>query len=301
MDAKQKKAWLAVAAICIIWGTTYLFLKIGVTEVAPFLFSGIRQLAAGLILLMIILFKSKVKKPSVKMILKQSMAGFFMITLGNGLVAYGELSIPSSMAAVICATMPVWIAVINSVLPGRSKLSWTGYLGIIIGIGGILLLFSDSLINFRDSAYITGAVLTLVATFGWILGSFMIMDTAGKEDPFLMSAIQMISGGLGLLLISAIFEDNHSLQMSSAGWFALLYLIVFGSIIAMGAYAYALQVIPLQVVSMYAYINPIVAIILGWIVLNESMTWMTLGACMVIILGVVLLNLPKSKKLVIQV
>ncbi|MBK9396690.1 MAG: EamA family transporter [Saprospiraceae bacterium] len=138
----NKKAWIALGIICIIWGTTYLFLKIGVHEMAPFLFSGIRQVTAGILLFIGLRIFLRLEKPSLENVLKQSAAGILMITVGNGLVAYGEVSIPSSLAAVICASMPVWVSLINLVTPGAIKLTWVGYLSILLGVCGIFWLFS---------------------------------------------------------------------------------------------------------------------------------------------------------------
>ena len=117
------------------------------------------------------------------------------------------------------------------------------------------------------------------------------------SDPFSNAAIQMFSGGIGLLIISVITGEDHTLLLSSSGWFSMICLIIFGSIIAIVAYSYALKSLPLPIVSIYAYINPMVAIIIGWIILDEKMTWNTLIACIVIILSVVLLNLPFSKRI----
>ncbi|HPE09881.1 MAG TPA: EamA family transporter, partial [Saprospiraceae bacterium] len=124
----NKKAFLALVLICIIWGTTYLFLKIGVDHMEPFFFSGIRQTCAGVLLLLIMWFLGKFEKITWRQILMQTVAGLLMITLGNGLVAYAEVSIPSSMAAVICATMPVWVSLINLLSPGAIRLTGWGYL-----------------------------------------------------------------------------------------------------------------------------------------------------------------------------
>lgn len=292
----NKKAWIALGIICIIWGTTYLFLKIGVHEMAPFQFSGIRQITAGILLYVGLKIFLRLEKPSLENVLKQSAAGILMITLGNGLVAYGEVSIPSNLAAVICASMPVWVSLINLVTPGAIKLTWIGYLSILLGVCSILWLFSDSITNLTDMKYLWGTFLTLLATFGWIGGSYIIKRGSGNANPFLNTAIQMFSGGLGLLLVSLTIGEEHTFNLSSSGWFAMIYLIVFGSIIAMMSYSYALKHLPLPIVSAYAYINPVVAIVLGWIVLNEKMSLNILGACILIILSVVLLNLPVSKR-----
>ena len=292
---ENRKAWIAVMIICVIWGTTYLFLKIGVGEMAPFQFSGIRQVIAGSLLFAGLTVSGKFKRTGIENILKQSFAGFLMITIGNGLVAYGEVNVPSSMAAVICASMPVWVSIINIFSPGAIKLTWVGYFSVLLGIGGLLWLFSDSIAGFGDPQYLIGALLILIATFGWIGGSYIIKRGSKNTDPFLNTSIQMFAGGIGLLIISFITGEDHTFNFSSAGWFSMIYLILFGSILAMLAYSYALKFLPMPIVSVYAYINPIVAIILGWIILDEKMSWNMLGACLIVIFSVLLLNQPVSK------
>lgn len=261
----------------------------------PFQFSGIRQVAAGLILFAGLSFSRKIKWPDRRQIILQSCAGLLMITIGNGLVAYGEVHIPSSMAAVICASMPVWVSIINIFSPGAIRLTWVGYMSLIMGLGGLFWLFSDSIAGFGDMKYVWGALLTLIATFGWIGGSYIIKRGAKQSDPFLNTSIQMFTGGVGLLIISLVTSESHTYTLSFNGWFAMLYLIFLGSIVAMLAYSYALKYLPLPIVSVYAYINPVVAIILGWIILNEQLTLNMLAACILIILSVLLLNQPVSK------
>ena len=295
MGKYSLKAWIALVLICTIWGTTYFFLKIGVGEMAPFLFSAIRQTAAGLILFLVLCCFGQFHKLSKKTILLNSLAGFLMITLGNGLVAYGELSIPSSMAAVICSSLPIWVALLTAYMPSGYRLSRLGIFAVIIGLIGILGLFSDSLAQFTDLNYIGGAVLTLVATFCWIAGTYVIKKQNETVNPFLIASIQMFAGGLGLFLISFIFEQNAAITLSTNGWLSLIYLTIFGSIIAMGAYSLALKEMPIQIVSVYAYINPVVAIILGWIFLNEKMTLTTLISCIIIITSVILLNFSRKR------
>ena len=292
----NKKAFLALVLICIIWGTTYLFLKIGVDHMEPFFFSGIRQTCAGVLLLLIMWFLGKFEKITWRQTLMQTVAGLLMITLGNGLVAYAEVSIPSSMAAVICATMPVWVSLINLLSPGAIRLTGWGYLSVMVGVAGIFWLFSDSIGDFGNKAYIYGALLTLLATLAWIAGSYILRRGGNNNHPFINSGIQMATGGIGLFAISFVLGESHHLSTDSQGWVALIYLTLIGSLVAMAAYSYALKHLPMPIVSVYAYVNPVVAIILGWMILGESMTLNMLLACMVIIISIILLNQPFSRK-----
>jgi len=293
---ENRKAIIALVLICIIWGTTYLFLKIGVNNMDPFFFSGIRQVSAGVILLLLLKIMRKYDGISRKQLIHQSIAGILMITLGNGLVAYAEVVIPSSIAAIICATMPVWVGMINVFTPGSVKLSKIGYFAIVIGIVGVMWLFSDSIDDFGNVHYLAGIFVTLLATVAWIGGSYILKSGSMNYNPFVNTSIQMIVGGLGLFIASWIMGESYHFSVTFEGWFALIYLILIGSLVAMASYSYALKHLPMQIVSIYAYINPVVAIVLGWVFLGESMTLSMLGACLVIVMSVVLLNLPMSKK-----
>ncbi|MCO6461937.1 MAG: EamA family transporter [Saprospiraceae bacterium] len=292
----NKKAIFALVLICIIWGTTYLFLKIGVSDMDPFFFSAIRQTSAGILLLFGMWIFGRLDRITWSQFLLQSLAGILMITLGNGLVAYAEVNIPSSMAAVICATMPVWVSLVNIFSPGTIRLTLAGYGAILLGIFGIVWLFSDSIGDFGNVKYLSGALITLLATFAWIGGSYIMRRGARKTDPFINTGIQMFTGGIGLFVISFFLGEDQHFSASFNGWFALVYLTLFGSLVAMAAYSYTLKHLPMPVVSIYAYINPVVAIILGWIFLGETMTPRVLGACLVILVSVILLNLPGAKK-----
>lgn len=293
---KKNSGFLSLLAICLIWGTTYLFLKIGVAQVPPFYFAAIRQLCAGLILLAGLIFIGKKKLPDPKTLRNQAIAGILLITIGNGFVSYGEVHVSSSLAAVICSSMPVWIALLNEFRKNGLRLSGLGYFAILLGLMGIIGIFSDSFSFTAHKENTFGIILILIATFGWIGGSIISKNAPTGSNPFVLSAIQMISGGFVLLLISLFTEHNFSLSLDQTGWFSLFYLILFGSIIGMAAYAHALSKLPLQIVSVYAYINPVVAIIVGWIFLHEKLTWQILICCLMIILSVILLNLPFARR-----
>ena len=236
------------------------------------------------------------KLPDPRTLRKQALAGILLITVGNGFVSYGEVFVSSSLAAVICSSMPVWIAIINEFRKNTVRMSVLGYFSIILGLAGILGIFSDSLSLGTDRATMWGVLLILLATFGWIGGSIISKNAPRDANPFVLSSIHMIAGSLVLFLISFLTEKDHSLALDQQGWFAFIYLIIFGSIIGMAAYAHALSKLPLPIVSVYAYVNPVVAIIVGWIFLHEQLTWQILISCVAIIISVILLNLPAAKR-----
>jgi len=282
--------YIALAAVCFIWGTTYLALRIGVLHFPPFLFTAIRQVSAGLILMGIMLVFSKSAWPTVNHVVQQAVAGFFLITLGNGLVAWSEVHIPSGVAAIICSLMPVAVILINLVIGHGEKPGMTIALGVLLGLGGILLMFSEHIAEFSKAEYLLGILLTLGAVLSWAMGSIWIKKHHSNSSPFVNAALQMFFGGLFCLPLSFVADDLNSVHWSAEAVYSLIYLIVFGSIVAYASYLYALRSLPMTIVSLYAYVNPLVAVILGWVVLNEKLNFTIWLAILITVAGIYIVN-----------
>jgi drug/metabolite transporter (DMT)-like permease len=282
--------YLALAAVCLIWGTTYLALRIAVLHFPPFLFSGIRQTVAGLILTGFMLAFSKATLPSKQHLLRQAIGGFFLITLGNGLVAWGEMHIPSSIAAIICSLMPLVVILINLSVNREEKPNVPIILGTMLGLTGIIMIFGEHLDEFSTLGYTLGIITTFGAIVSWAGGSIWIKKHNVDSNPFLNAGLQMLFGGLFMFPASLVFDDlSHVSWSPEAGW-SMLYLVVFGSIIAYACYSYALRKLPMTIVSMYAYINPLVAVLLGWMVLDEKLSVRMGMAIVITIAGIYIVN-----------
>jgi drug/metabolite transporter (DMT)-like permease len=282
--------YLALGVVCLIWGTTYLALRIGVLHFPPFLFSGIRQTIAGLLLAGFMLTFTKMTLPSKSHILRQAIGGFFLITLGNGLVAWGELQIPSGIAAIICSLMPLMVILINLSVNKEEKPNAAIIIGVAMGLSGIVMIFSEHLNEFSSWAYVLGIVSTFGAVISWAGGSIWIKKHNADSNPFLNAGLQMLFGGLFMFPASLLFDDLSNVSWSpEAGW-SLLYLIIFGSIIAYACYSYALRKLPMTIVSMYAYVNPLVAVLLGWLVLDEKLTVKMGIAILITVAGIYIVN-----------
>lgn len=287
----KTKAWLALIFICIAWGTTYLGIKICVEAYPPFLMAGVRQTTAGLFILIIAISNRKGFDLSRKNIVRQVLIGFLMITAGNGLVSWSEQYIPSGLSALICGMMPIGAVIINVAVNKTEKLNGIIITGILSGFAGVAVNFKDSIADLANPAYIVGVLLTLVATFTWALGSVVSRKNAGAKNPVFNSAIQVISGGLFLLLASpAVDNYNHIEWQNKEAFISLLYLIIIGSVAAYTAYMYALKELPVGIVTIYAYINPLVAVLLGWWWLGEPLNIYTMLSFVLIMLGVFLVN-----------
>lgn len=291
METKTK-AIIALLIVCIFWGTTYLALRIGVETFPAFLFSAIRQVSAGLLLLTILYVLKKTEKVNFTDIIKQVIPGILLITLGNGIVGWAELYIPSGLAALIISVMPIFLVIIN-VVSGKEQKQFNPkiILGFILGCTGIVLIFKDNLADLAKPEYLWGVLAVFGASIFWALGSVYMKHTTFNTNPYTNATIQFISGGVGLFLFSLIFDDYSQLSaVTSDSLWALLYLILVGSLLSYLSYLYAIKHLPIVMVSTYAYVNPIIAILLGVLILNEKITWITVLALITTLYGVYLIN-----------
>jgi drug/metabolite transporter (DMT)-like permease len=290
MKNKNTIAYIALAAVCLIWGTTYLALRIAVVHFPPFLFTALRQTTAGLLLLCFMLTAGKAFLPKKELIVRQAIGGFFMLSLGNGLVAWAEMHIPSGIAAIICSLMPVVVIMINLVLSHDEKPTFPIILGVALGLIGIILIFGEHVSEFSKTEYLVGIILTFIAVISWAGGSIWIKKKNTDSNPFVNAGLQMFFGGLWCFPLSLMFDDLSAVSWSAEAAYSLLYLIIFGSIIAYASYSFALRKLPMTIVSMYAYINPLVAILLGWLVLDEKLNLKIIVAFLLTVAGIYIVN-----------
>jgi len=295
--SKQTKAYLALVFICIVWGTTYLAIRFGVMHFPAFLYAAIRQLISGVIIMGIGLMMNRKVDLSKSNLMHQAFVGFLLITLGNGLVTWGERQVPSGVAALICSLMPIVAVIVNLVSSKREKLNIYIIIGMVVGFAGVGLIFKDDVSNITDTAYLAGAFATLVATSSWAVGSVFNKKRISLVNPVFNAGLQLLFGGAFLLAGSPLIDDysNMDLFHPEVVW-SLLYLIVFGSVLAYTAYMFALKELPVGIVMLYAYVNPLVAVILGYLVLSEPLTWFTAMAFVSIIAGVYLVNYGYKKQ-----
>lgn len=278
--------------VCIVWGTTYLCMRIGVETFPPLLFSAIRHGSAGLALLGFLLITGKFKKVSQRDLIRQMVPGVFMVALGNGIMGWCEQFIPSSLAALIVSVMPVYVVAINFVtgidsrIPNRYILS-----GLLLGCVGVGLIFKDNVKDLANPDYVTGVLVAFVASLSWASGSVYSKFKPAQTSPLMSSAIQLTSGGFILLIGGLLFDDLGKFgTISNESIYALIYLILFGSILGYICFMYALEKLPVGLVSIYAYINPFIAILLGYLILDEAVSWITGLALLSVLSGVWFIN-----------
>jgi len=295
MNKDLVKAYVAWGNVCLFWGSTYLAMRIGVAAFPPALFAGFRFAIAGLLFFSFLKFKGHAT-PGRQQILDHVIVGVLLLVLANGVVVWSEQWVESSLAALIVATVPFWMVGFESALPGGDKLNLRKILGIIIGFLGLVQLLGPELKASFDPNLIKGIVALFFAACSWAAGSIYSKHRNIKTDPMMAAAIQMISAGIILIVVGAFIGEFQRLAFNWRGLAALSYLIVFGSLVGYSSYIYALSKLPVARFSMYAYINPVIAVILGWLILDERFDWVMVTSTLVVLLGVVLVKTSSPKK-----
>jgi drug/metabolite transporter (DMT)-like permease len=286
---QRHKAYAAWISVCFFWGTTYLAIRIGVQHLPAALFAGIRWTLAGIIFLCYLRWR-KVAWPARQEWRHLAVIGVLLLVLANGFVVWAEQWIPSGLAALIVATLPLWVAGIEIFLPRASRLSVRKVFGVLIGFAGLVILFLPDLSAGLSPAYLKGALALLAAPCAWASGSLYSKYHAVSIDPLMAAAVEMLIAGVVLIGIGAGLGEFGRLHFNAAGLGAMAYLIFFGSIVGYGSFVYALAHLPAAKVSLFAYVNPVIAVILGWLILGERLDAYVLVAAILVFAGVVLVK-----------
>lgn len=293
MIARREKiaAYGAWAAVCLFWGTTYLAIRIGLETLPPLLFAGLRFLTAGSILFALMYGWRGAHLPKGREWFEQSVVGLMLLGIGNGVVVWAEQWIPSGLAALLVATSPFWMTGFERLKRNGERSSVRAIMGMLIGFAGLTLLVAPGLFGASlGGRYLLGMVALQVACASWSGGSVYAKHHQTKVAPLMGAAVQMLVAGLALTLIGTMTGEWRVLKFSARSLSAFAYLVLFGSIVAYGSYTYAVQKLPLSVVSMYSYINPLIAVVLGWAILGEAVGWRVMTAMLVILGGVALVK-----------
>lgn len=291
------KLFFCLATVGIVWGTTFLGIKVAVETIPPWFVTSIRQGFAGLIVLVILLFKKELKWIGWTSFRHQLIPALLMIVIANGFTTIAEQTLPSGLASIMTALSPILIF-IGSVLIGLQKASIRGFLGVVIGFSGVVFIFKDGLGAFLDSNYQHGLIFISLAIFGWAFGTIYTKKQAHKSNAIVLNLFYQFAIATVIQLVLAfLFSPNPDLNSwSLRSFFAALYLSVFGSVIAFLSYHYAIKRITAVQISILSYINTIIAVFLGWILLDEVITVDFIIATVLIILGVFIINYKKKEK-----
>ena len=286
-----RRAYLALALICIIWGTTYTAIKYAILDFPPFLLVGIRQTAAGLLLLILAFGSGKIQMPERRYISRQALTGLATITGGNGFVTWGMQYVSSGLAAIIGSLTPVLVVLLSLAWNGKERINGRLVMGVLLGFAGLALIFREGWQDFVRPEYRWGIAGCFASVFTWSLGTVMSKQwNAPGVPPMLNAGIQITSGGLGGFLMSYFFDTSHEIHHTTRGWLSVAYLIVIGSALAFTLYMFVLKHLSATVSSLYSYINPVVAILLGWALLGEALTPWEVAGMAATILGVWIVN-----------
>ncbi|MCX5145645.1 EamA family transporter [Streptomyces sp. NPDC048550] len=278
--------WTALALVYVLWGSTYLAIRVVVRTMPPFLSAGARFIAAGLLLLGLVAWRygPAALRATRAQVGSAVMVGLLLILGGNGLVVLAETEVPSGLAALLIAAVPMWLVVLRTATGDRPPLRTLG--GVLLGFAGLAVLTRPGI---GGAVQLSGVLLVLVASVLWSLGSFSASKLSLPGNPFTGSAYQMLAGGAGGIAVGLLRGEHRGLDpagFSTASWLALGHLVVFGSLVAFTAYAWLLQSAPLSLVATYAYVNPVVAVALGALILDEALTWPILVGGAVVVAAV---------------
>ena len=280
---ERRLAWLAWIAVCVIWGTTYLGIRITLDTMPPMLMAGLRWTVAGGALGAYMIMRGE-KMPAAPEWGSALLLGFLMLVLGNGGVVWAELYVPSGLAAVVVASSPFWMAGVEALRHDGERVTWQTAAGFVLGFAGIVLLIWPELMHGGAGGrrFVYGMIALQIACLGWSIGSSYSKRHSRQTNVFTATAAQMLAGGAMMLLIGTVRGEWGALSFSTRSASAFVYLSTIGAIGGFVAYTYALRHLPVSLVSLYAYINPIIAVALGVAILGEPFTSrMALAAALV--------------------
>jgi len=286
MATLKGKALVAYLVVCVFWGSTYLAIKVGVTELPPFLFAGLRFMVAGLILATIarVLGDPFPRRTDWRTL---AIVGVLLLAGGNAFVVWSEQYIGSGIASIFVVTVAMWTALFDAIIPGgQSVLNWRVVAGLALGFLGTLLLIGATPAEIL-AADKRGPLALTMASASWSLGTVYAKRHPTQSSPYMGAAFQMIVGGGTVALVGTILGEWPAWHLSARGIGAIAYLVVFGSILGYSAYTYALRHAPATIVGTYAYVNPVIAVLLGWLLLREPVTARTFIAMGMIVVAVV--------------
>jgi len=298
--SRRPPIWIGLLILYVVWGSTYLGIAIAVDTIPPFLMAATRFLIAGFVLLSWSAARERrsLTLPSAREWRDSAIVGALLLGGGMGMVAFGEQTVPSGITALLIAMMPVWVAILGWIFL-RERLPRLAVVGIVVGFGGVAILIGPS--AFGGAGALDGLALAAIiaSPIAWASGSLFASHRAVlPKRPLLATGIQMICGGLVLATMSVVSGELSGFRLeavSSASFGALVYLTVIGSLLAFTAYGWLLRVAPLPLIATYAYVNPVVAVVLGAVVRSEQVDPRTLVAGAVIVFAVALIVTARGR------
>jgi drug/metabolite transporter (DMT)-like permease len=288
----QAKVKLAFAAVCVLWGSTYIAIRIGVSDFPPFLFAGTRFLTAGLLVLLFSKAKGYLFPVHGIEYIQLAVVGILLLVGGTGLVVFVSRWVHSGMSALLISTIPLFMALLEVLVYKKSTLSLKGWVGLLTGFAGVVFLVISN--NGTGAIDVLGASLLLLAALSWAVGSIYSKSFQPTGSTFSHIGLHMLSAGIVFFIMGIALGEASRMHLTIKGVGATLYLVVFGSIVAYSCYIYVLQKWPASKAGTYAYVNPVVAIMLGALILKESISFSVVLSSIVILGSVYVVQTSKT-------
>jgi drug/metabolite transporter (DMT)-like permease len=294
----QFKAYAALAAVCFFWGTTYLGIRIALESFSPVVLVCGRFLISGALTLLAAKAMG-LKIPGTREMWRTSLNGIIILGIGNSCLSFAEQWIPSGVAALFITTSPFWMVGVEALVPGGEPLHAPAIGGMLLGFAGVAFMVMRNGLSGVSGPMLTGFLTLQIGCAGWALGSISQRRQTARAHPIVSGGIQQLATGV-VFLIPALLFRTHPIVWSARGLWAVAYLVTFGSIVGYSAYIYALSHLPVAVVSIYTYINPLVAVCLGWVFFREAFGAREAIAMLVIFAGVAIVKRATPAKSSLQ-
>ena len=298
MTHSEQHRWRVIVAFLLVyvfWGSTYLGIAIGVKSIPPYLMTGVRFFIAGVLMLLYCWWTGRGIRVSFGQLAKLGVIGCLLLSVSNVILAWAEQVVPTGLAALIVAITPLWFLVIDAFMFRGDRPSAKGYVGLVLGIFGIAVLLWPKLMATtalgRQQFFAASAL--IFASFSWSMGSALSKRWQKGIDPFSASAWEMVVAGAVNLIVATAFGEFAHARWTASGIGAIAYLIVFGSWVGFSAYIWLLQHVSMSKVATYAYVNPVVAVFLGWIVLHERVDTYILAGTAIVVISVAIVTQSK--------
>jgi drug/metabolite transporter (DMT)-like permease len=297
LGAMRVRLLAAFAAVYVIWGSTYLAIRFAVETLPPLLMAGARFVIAGTILLLWARLRQRAERPSRRDWITGLVSGALLLLGGNGAVVWAEQRVPSGIAALLVAVVPVWMVLLDWMRPGGRRPAWLVFVGLALGLAGLALLVGPGALRGGGEIDPLGAAVLIAGSLSWAVGSLYTQRAPRPRSANNGSGTQMFAGGLCLLVVALATGEGAQLDLAHASTRSLLgfaYLVTFGSLIGFTAYLYLLAHTTAAKAATYAYVNPVVAVLLGWAFAHEPVTSRTLMAAAVILAGVAIITVARD-------
>lgn len=298
------KGYIALSVTCILWGTTWVASKLGVNEIPPLQMAYIRQFIAGICFVGFFMWNKKLPLPTTKQFRWLFVMAILMFVFANGLSTWSLKYIPTGLSALIGALYPLSVVIIEKVFYKSKELTFLTLLGLLLGITGVGIVFYEHAFNHLDRFFLIGLLLSVSAMLAWSLGTVFLSRNKAAINPYYGTGWQMLISSVILLVMAEATQATVPISaISLTAWMVILYLVVFGSLISFAAFIYSMKKLPAAIASLYAYFNPLVAMVLASFVLNEKLTMNILWGAIVTLTGVYLVNYSirrSSQKLIVE-